>query len=81
MREWKMKSCFHLLRASMSIKRLSKWNETMEKGAKHKFITLGLKLLSGLKMAWMSLALLLPYPDGHKSSFSNVYYTAQNFLM
>ena len=65
--EWKRKNCFCFLRASLSIKRLSKWNESIEKGAKHRLIMSGLKLLSGLKMAWMSLSFLLPYTDGTDS--------------
>ena len=47
----------------MSIKNLIVIEKSLVNSAKHRFIMSGLKLLSGLKMAWMSLSLLLPYTD------------------
>ena len=63
MKEFKKTSCFWFQRASLSIKSLVIVAKGFVKGAKHRFIISGLKLLSGLKMVWMSLSFLLPYTD------------------
>ena len=53
--------------------------KSLVKAAKYRFIMSGLKLLLGLKMAWMSLSFLLPYTDADLCHMISV--QCQNFIL